>query len=193
MIDPETVNRIRQLHYAEHWPVGTIARDLGLHRDTVTRALCDAPRAKPGPRPSRFDQYLEYAREVLTKHPRLTSTRLGAMLRERGLVMSARQVRERVADLRPPRREAFLRRRTFAGEEAQVDWASFGHIQIGRARRALSAFLLTLTYSRQFFVRFSLDQSMENFLRGHVFAFEDLRGVPRYCLYEREACPWGTI
>jgi transposase len=184
VIDPETVNQIRQLYYAEHWPVGTIARDLGLHRDTVARALHDAPRAKPGPRPSRFDQYLEYAREVLTKHPRLTSTRLGAMLRERGLVMSARQVRERVADLRPPRRETFLRRRTFAGEEAQADWASFGHIQIGRARRALSAFLLTLTYSRQFFVRFSLDQSMENFLRGHVFAFEDLRGVPRCCLYD---------
>lgn len=184
VIDPETVNQIRQLHYAEHWPVGTIARDLGLHRDTVARALHDTPRAKPGPRPSRFDLYLEYAREVLAKHPRLTSTRLGQMLRERGLVMSVRQVRERVADLRPTRREAFLRRRTFSGEEAQVDWACFGHIQIGRARRALSAFLLTLTYSRQFFVRFSLDQSMESFLRGHVSAFEDLRGVPRYCLYD---------
>ena len=29
-----------------------------------------------------------------------------------------------------------------------MDWASFGHVTIGAARRALSAFVLTLTYSR---------------------------------------------
>ncbi len=39
------------------------------------------------------------------------------------------------------------RRRTFAGEEGQVDWASFGHVLIGSARRALSAFVMTLTAS----------------------------------------------
>ena len=69
-------------------------------------------------------------------------------------------------------------------EEAQVDWASFGHVTIGAARRALSAFVLTLTYSRWFFLRFFLDQSLENFLRGHVYAFADLHGTSRYCLYD---------
>ena len=42
MIDLETVARIRQLHYGEHWPVGTIAKELGLHHETVQRALSDA-------------------------------------------------------------------------------------------------------------------------------------------------------
>lgn len=55
---------------------------------------------------------------------------------------------------------------------------------IGAARRALSAFILTLTYSRWIFLRFFLDQSMENFLRGHVSAFADLQGVPRHLLYD---------
>ena len=39
MIDLETVARIRHLHYAEHWPVGTIAAELGLHHETVEGAL----------------------------------------------------------------------------------------------------------------------------------------------------------
>ena len=179
MIDLETVNRIRHLHYAEHWPVCTIAKELGLHHETVTRALSDAARTKPALRPSRFDPYAGFVREVLATYPRLTSTRLWYMLRERGCPLSVRQVRDKVAELRPVRREAFLKRRTFSGEEGQVDWASFAHVTIGAARRALSAFILTLTFSRQFFLRCFLDQSLENFLRGHVYAFEDLRGVPR--------------
>jgi transposase len=184
VIDLETVTRIRQLHYGEHWPVGTIAKELGLHHETVRRALSDAPRPRPAPRPSRFDPYVGFVREVLARYPRLTATRIWHMLRDRGCPLSVRQVRERVAELRPSRREAFLKRRTFPAEEGQVDWASFGHVMIGAARRALSAFLLTLTFSRWFFLRFFLDQSLENFLRGHVYAFADLQGSPRYCLYD---------
>jgi transposase len=184
VIDLETVTRIRQLHYGEHWPVGTIAKELGLHHETVQRALSDAPRPRPAPRPSRFDPYVSFVREVLARYPRLTATRLWYMLRDRGCPLSVRQVRERVAELRPSRREAFLKRRTFPAEEGQIDWASFGHVTVGAARRALSAFLLTLTFSRWFFLRFFLDQSLENFLRGHVHAFADLQGCPRYCLYD---------
>ena len=184
MIDPETKNRIRQKYYGEHWTVGTIATELGLHHETVEGALSDAAHTKPAPRPSRFDPYTDFALETLAKYPRLRATRLWHMVRERGCTLSVRQVRDRVAELRPTPREAFLKRRTFPGEEGQVDWASFGHVMIGAARRALSAFILTLTYSRWFFLRFFLDQSMENFLRGHVYAFEDLHGVPRYCLFD---------
>ena len=65
-----------------------------------------------------------------------------------------------------------------------LGWASFGHVTIGSARRALSAFMLTLTFSRWIFLRFFLDQSLENFLRGHVYAFVDLRGCPRHLVYD---------
>jgi transposase len=184
VIDLETVTRIRHLHHAEGWPVGTIAAELGLHHETVERALTEQPRARPAPRPSRFDPYASFAREVLDKHPRLRATRLWHMLRERGCTLSVRQVRQKVAELRPTLREAFLRRRTFPAEEAQVDWASFGHVTIGAARRALSAFVLTLTYSRWIFLRFFLDQTLESFLRGHVYAFADLQGVARHLLYD---------
>jgi transposase len=184
VIDVEVVAKIRHLHYAERWPVGTIASTLGLHHETVKRALVSEARAPAAPRVSLFDPYVEFVKEQLERYPKLTATRIASMVRERGCRLSVRQVRDRVRRLRPSRREAFLRRRTFPGEEAQVDWASFGQVRIGSAQRALSAFLLTLTYSRWVFLRFFLDQSLENFLRGHVYAFEDLRGVPRYCLYD---------
>jgi transposase len=184
VIDQETVARIRHLHHAEGWPVGTIARELQLHHETVERALAAQPLGRGTPRPSRFDPYAGFVRETLAKYPRLRATRLWHMLRERGLTLSARQVRAKVAELRPTPREAFLRRRTFPAEEAQVDWGSFGHVMIGAARRALSAFVLTLTFSRWIFLRFFLDQSLENFLRGHVYAFADIQGVPRYLLYD---------
>jgi hypothetical protein len=44
--------------------------------------------------------------------------------------------------------------------------------------------VLTLTYSRWIFLHFFLDQSLENFLRGHVYAFADLQGVARHLLYD---------
>lgn len=184
MIDLEMVARIRHLHHSERWPVGTIASELGLHHETVERALLETSPAQPAQRPSRFDPYAGFVREVLEKHPRLRATRIWQMLRERGCALSVRQVRDKVKPLRPAPREAFLRRRTFPAAEAQVDWASFGHVTIGAARRALSAFVLTLTYSRWIFLRFFLDQSLENFLRGHVSAFADLQGVARQLLYD---------
>ena len=59
MIDIKTIAYIRQRHYGEHWPVGTIAAELGLHHQTVAGALCqEGPRAAPPPRPSQLDAYL---------------------------------------------------------------------------------------------------------------------------------------
>jgi len=184
VIDLETVARIRHLHHAERWPVGTIAAELGLHHGTVEKALEDAPRGACPPRASQLDPYVAFVRETLEKYPRLRATRVWQMLRERGCPLSVRQVRRKVAGLRPVSREAFLRRRTFPAEESQVDWASFGHVTIGTARRALSAFVMTLAYSRMLFLEFFFDQTLESFLRGHVRAFTGFRGVPRYNLYD---------
>ena len=55
---------------------------------------------------------------------------------------------------------------------------------VGRAKRALSCFVATLSYSRALYLEFFFDQTMENFLRGHVHAFEAWRGQPRVILYD---------
>jgi IS30 family transposase len=39
MISPEVRAEIRRYFYAEHWKIGTIARELNLHPDTVRNAV----------------------------------------------------------------------------------------------------------------------------------------------------------
>ena len=93
--------------------------------------------------------------------------------------------RHLIACHRPrPVAEAYLRLGSLPAEQAQVDWGHFGHLQIGRARRPLMAFVMVLSYSRQIFLRFFLDARMENFLRGHAAAFTAWGGVPRVLLYD---------
>ena len=187
MIAPETVAEIRRLYYAEHWKVGTIAAALALHADTVKHALhIVVPRTRTsstaGARVT--EPYTAVIREILQRHPRLRATRLLEMLRDRGFAGSIYQLRRAVPSLRPTPREAFFRLITLPGEQAQVDWASFGEVQIGRARRRLSCFVMTLSYSRAFYLEFFFDQRMENFLQAHVNAFAWFGGTPRHLLYD---------
>ena len=46
------------------------------------------------------------------------------------------------------------------------------------------AFVMVLSYSRQIYLRFFLDARMENFLRGHVGAFDAWGVLPRVLLYD---------
>jgi len=185
MIPPELVVTLRRLFYAEHWKIGTIAKELDLHHETVRRALetdrFNRPRRL---RPSILDPFVTFLRQILDQYPRLRSTRIFQMIQQRGYTGSVVQLRRLVARLRPIPREAFLRLSTFAGEQAQVDWADFGTVLIGRARRRLSCFVLRLSFSRALYLEFFFDQSLENFLRGHVRAFHDLGGVTRVILYD---------
>lgn len=85
MIPPERRAEIRRLFYAEHWKIGTIAAELGLHHDTVRAAVETDRFVRPGlVRPSALDPYHPLIIETLTQHPRLRTTRLHEMLRARG-------------------------------------------------------------------------------------------------------------
>ena len=185
---PDLVAQILRLYTVEKWRVGTIARQLHVHRDAVARALaCGgiAQRNRAPLRPSRVDPYREFIRVKLEAFPTLTAARLYVMVCERGYLGSQSHFRRIVATLRPRRpAEAFLRLRTLPGEQAQVDWAHFGHLTIGRARRPLMAFVMVLSHSRRIFLRFFLDARIDSFLQGHVQAFEAFGGVARVLLYD---------
>jgi transposase len=185
MLDPEKLAAIRRLYFAEHWRIGTIASELGVHRDTVRAAVETDPLHRPRRlRPSRLDPYLPFLRETLESYPRLRATRLLEMIRQRGYQGSIQRLRCVVARLRPALKEPFLRLVSLPGEQAQVDWAHFGELLVGRAKRKLSCFVMTLSYSRALFLEFFFDQSQENFFRGHVAAFESFSGCPRVLLYD---------
>jgi len=177
---------ILRLHATEHWPVGTIATQLRVHHGTVRRVLAQAgvPAQKPV-RASLVEPYLAFISETLARYPTLRASRLYAMVRERGYPGAPDHFRAIVARLRPrPAGEAYLRLRTLPGEQAQVDWAHFGKLAIGRAVRPLMAFVMVLSYSRHLFVRFYLGAAMAYFIRGHVEAFTYFQGVARSALYD---------
>ncbi len=184
---PDLVAQILRLHTVEKWRVGTIARQLHVHRDAVRRVLAGncAPVHCSPLRPSRIDPYRPFILATLAKFPTLTAARLHAMVAERGFVGAGSHFRFLIAGMRPrPSAQAYLRLRTLPGEQAQVDWGHFGHLQIGRARRPLMAFVMVLSHSRMVFLRFFLDARMDSFLRGHALAFAAFAGVPRVLLYD---------
>jgi transposase len=186
-IPPELEAQILRYYHVEKWRIGTIARQLHVHHGTVTRVLAQAglPRTGPPQRRSQVEPYLPFILETLQKFPALTASRLYAMVRERGYGGGRDHFRHLIACHRPRRpAEAYLRLRSLPGEQGQVDWGHFGHLTIGRARRALMAFVMVLSYSRQIFLHFFLDARIESFLRGHVAAFEAWNGCPRVLLYD---------
>jgi transposase len=186
-IDPELESRILRYHFVERWRVNTIARQLGVHHSTVSRVLSQAGIGKGeyARRPSILDDYTPMILETLAQFPTLSAQRLYVMAQERGFAGSESHFRAHVAQLRPrPVAEAYLRLKTLPGEQAQVDWGHFGEITIGRAKRPLMAFVLVLSWSRRIFLRFYLNQKLDNFIRGHVEAFEKNHGISRIILYD---------
>jgi transposase len=187
MITPEQHAEIRRLYFGEHWKVGTIVTQLGVHPDTVRAAIAlDTRVVRRGAcRRSILDPYLPFIRDTLAQYPRLRATRLYEMLRPRGYAGSANQLRRLVRVLRPQANVALYRRLVvLPAEEAQVDWGAFGSIRIGHGTRSLSGFVMVLSYSRALFAHFTLDQTLESFLRGHVEAFQVFGGSARTLVYD---------
>lgn len=186
-LSSELEAQILRYYHVEKWRVGTIARQLHVHHGTVQRVLLRAgvPLPQRSARPSKIDRYLPFIRQTLERFPGLTASRLYAMVRERGYRGSPDHFRHLIALHRPrAAAEAYLRLTTLPAEVGQVDWGHFGHLQIGRARRPLMAFVMVLAWSRQIFLQFFLDARMESFLRGHIAAFSAWNGLPRVLLYD---------
>ena len=183
---PEVEAEIRRLHYAEHWPVGTIAKQLSLHEDVVSRVLRPAERRPPTkPRPRLVEPYTSFIGETLGRYPTLRSTRLYDMLKPRGYPGSVRTLREHVATVRPrPVREAFLRVDPLLGEQAQVDWAYVGKVPVPGGERALWLFVMVLSWSRAMWGEFVFDLSVHSLLRSLVRAASFFEGCTRQWLFD---------
>ena len=188
MITPEQHAEIRRLYFGEHWKVGTIATNLGVHHDTVRAAIALDGRAVPRGtcRRTKLDPYLPFIRETLEQYPRLRATRLHAMLRAAGLrrLAPSRSGGWSACCGRKSRRACTADSSSCPAEECQVDWGSFGTVRIGHGTRPLSGFVMVLSYSRALFALFTLDQTLESFLRGHVEAFSAFHGVARTLVYD---------
>lgn len=163
--------------------ISEIARRTGYDRKTVRAQLRAAGPPRYGPRPPRLTKlapYTAYVQQRLQAGVFNCATLLRE-LRQRGYPGGMTRLRLFVHPQRLKAREvATCRFETAPGEQAQVDWASFGRWEGHR----LSAFVMTLGYSRMKYVEFTLSQDLETFLTCHLHAFAAFGGVPQTLLYD---------
>jgi transposase len=185
-VSPETEAEIRRLHFAEHWPVGTVATQLGAHPEVVRRVQgLLTPRAPGPPRPRLLDPFGGFITETLEQYPRLLAPRIHDMLVERGFRGSVRTVRQYVATIRPRRRpEPYLRTDPLIGEQAQIDWAHVGEVEVPGGRRTLWLFVMVLAWSRALWGEFVLDLGIHSLLRSLVRASSHFGGSTRQWLFD---------
>ena len=183
-MDTNLWSEIRRLHFVVGLYKKEIARKLGLSVKTVRRALRrDMP---PHPitrdRDSKLDLYKDRIQSLLLDYPRLSAVRVFEEIRGLGFDGGLTILRHYLKDIRPTRKEAFVRIETDPGEQAQVDWGLFGdYFGCGRI---LSCFVFVLSHSRMLTLEWTLSQKIEDFMRAHKNAFGFLGGVPQKILYD---------
>ncbi len=180
MIDYQTYCAIREGRERDGLSGRQIARKLGLRPETVSKWL-QRPRyeqRKAPPRASKLDAHKGKIVRLLEAHP-YTAVQILTRLREEGYDGSYTILKRFVQTVRPRPAPAFLTLQFAPGQCAQLDWGSWGSVQVGNTRRKLSFFALVLAWSRMLYVEFTLRQSQELFLACHERAFQYLGGVPQ--------------
>jgi transposase len=178
---------VRRLYFAEHWKRGTIASQLGIHPDVVARILGTFGPKVGTPRTyvPVLSMYHAFIDETLERYPRLVSTRVYDMIRERGYEGSIRTLRNYVQRNRPsPNGAAVLRLESLPGEQAQVDWAHVGEIAVPGGKRPLWAFVMVLSHSRASFAELVLSLDIHSLRRSLVRAAVAFGGLPRQWLFD---------
>ncbi|MFA6318982.1 MAG: IS21 family transposase [Elusimicrobiota bacterium] len=185
-MNAETWAELRRLRLVEKLTVSEVARRMRMDRKTVRKALKSSgvPKRRVPKRASKLELYKGYIGNRLDEFPRITCVRLLRELHGLGFEGGISRLKEYVATIRVKAPEAFFRLETLPGEEAQVDWANCGMVRVGNATRALSAFVMVLSYSRMMYAEFTLSQSLEDFLAAHVRAFQFFGGITGKILYD---------
>jgi transposase len=189
VVPVEVETEIKRLFFAEHWPVGTVARQLDVHEDVVRRVVGLTGRRRPSkPRAKLVDAYegfIGFIDEVLRQYPTLRATRLHEMVKARGFEGSVRTLRDYVADVRPrPKHEAYLRTEPLVGEQAQVDWAHVGEIDVDGGRRVVWLFVIVLSWSRATWGELVMDTTAPSLARSLCRAAAHFGGVTRQWLFD---------
>jgi transposase len=188
MITIETWAYIRRLYLHDGVSISAIAAELGLDRKTVRRAIRTEnfleAQSQPRARSSKLDAFKPAIDRLLEKTPQLSGVRILEKLRPLGYSGGKSILNEYLATLPQRQGEVYLRIETGPGEQAQCDWGQCGPLVLGKTKRLLSCFVMTLAYSRFIYVRFYLAETMENFLDGHLRAFEAFGGVPQTIIYD---------
>jgi len=178
MVDYETFMKIKtEIQNGLTRP--QIAEKLGLDDRTVQKWIEKNRYCQriSSPKSSKLDPFKDYIVSRLHEYP-FSATQILQKLQEMEFNGGLTIVKDFVRKVRPRRVEAFLKLSFAPGECAQVDWGTYGTVNVGATRRKLNFFVMVQCYSRLMYVEFTVLQTMEHFLACHQNAFHKL-GVPR--------------
>lgn len=186
----ETQMDLKALH-RHGWSVTELAREFGLSRTTVYKELAsEGERGYPErARPTALsDAQLVHVERRLTVCPGIRGTELHVELRQDyGYEGSYVAFQRHLRMLRPTQvREPEVRFETGPGVQTQVDWAQLGLYPVGEEMVELNALVAILGCSRAPAIRFALDRTRPTTLERLLRCLDDLGGVSREILTDRD-------
>ena len=144
-----SMNQQKRNEIIGRWQAGAsirkIARELGLARNTISKALSQvqaqreggAPQSPSRRRARQLDRHEPFLQELVARYPELTAVRLWEELRKEGFTGGYTTVRQRLAELREGLSpHPVVRFETAAGAQAQMDYSTYeiNFIREGRQR-----------------------------------------------------------
>lgn len=194
LLELDSWQSIRWLHFREGKSVRWISKEFGIARRTISKYLekPDAPRytlSQPRQKhvTGRWREDIEKILEddkTAPRKQRHTAKRIFERLIEKGYEGSERSVRQVVAEIKnKPATAASVPLVFQPGKDAQVDFGE-SYAKLDGEDVKLHGFEMRLNFSRKKFVAFFQTTDKEAFLEGHVRAFEYLQGVVERLSYD---------
>jgi transposase len=181
---------IRRLHRAEGMPIKAIARQLGVGRNTVRRALAaDAPPKYQRPaKGSIVDEVEPQIRELLASWPTMPATVIAERI---GWMRSLTVLKDRVRELRPlfTPPDPSSRTEYRPGEIAQCDlWFPPAEVPLGAGQAGSPPVLVMVAgYSRIMTARMLPSRQGPDLLAGHWALLSGWGAVPRALVWDNES------
>jgi len=167
------------------YSIRRIARELGISRNTVKKALgmVSSPKYERKPMPSKLDPFRDYLKKRIEDYD-LPATRLLEEIKVMGYTGKISLLRRYLRSVRCDNALAVERFETPPGFQGQCDWSVCGSMETDDGIKKLYAFVMVLSYSRAMYVEFTTSSDVLTLIRCHMHAFEYFGGFPREILYD---------
>jgi transposase len=186
MITTEAFMDILALH-RQGQSMRQIAKQLGIHRDTVKKYIIGKgpPRyRKRKRRESILAPFHQMIRDWLEETD-YRATTIFDKVRALGYTGGYDMVRYFVREVKEEKaQQAYIRFETEPGRQAQMDWADFKVVSPDGSSFFIHLFEMILGFSRALFCCFVERCTLEAFMDSHIQAFRYLGGVPVEILYD---------